>query len=412
MMPMDPGRTALEESAEARATSRAVTTTTNEDVRQQNLSAVLRLVHAGGALSRSQIGALTGVNRSTVTALVQELLDLGVVCETPVKPTGRVGRPSLGVAADDQVVALSISTDGGSVSVALVGLGGAVHSRVRHDLASAPSPRRFAQVVSSLVDGMRADIERHYRLVGAGVAIPGLVDDSGTVLLAPSLGWRRERLAARLHNALGMEVTVGNDASVGALAETRFGVGREVANMLYLAGSMNGIGGGLVLDGALLRGTSGFAGEFGHTVVDPNGVVCACGRRGCLQVEVSPDRVLELLGRRGLDEDELDIELGIVRDPAVIAEVTRQVDVLSVALTNFVNAFAPEMVVLSGYLGVLLATSRERLSDAVQLHPVGAEGRKVRLERAHMRSHLMQIAPAELAFERLLRDPVHRSLRR
>lgn len=391
------------------ATQRIVAATTNEDVRQQNLSAVLRLVHTEGALSRSQIGTIVGVNRSTVTALVQELLDLGVVTETGVKPTGRVGRPSLGVAADDRVVALSVTVEPLAVTVSLVSLGGVVHSRVRHDLAGAPSPRRFAHVLSSLVDGMRADIERHYRLVGAGVAVPGLVDETGTVLLAPSLGWRREKLANRLRDALGMEVTVGNNASVGALAETRFGAGRGVANMLYLNGTVGGIGGGLVLDGALLRGTSGFAGEFGHTVVDAAGAPCTCGRRGCLQAEVEPSRVLDLLGRRGLDEDELDIELGIVKDPAVLAEVARQVEILSVALTNFVNAFAPELVVLSGYLAVLLATSRERLSDAVALYPVGAEGRKVRLERARMRSHLMQIAPAELAFERLLHDPGRRS---
>lgn len=90
----------------------------------------------------------------------------------------------------------------------------------------------------------------------------------------------------------------------------------------------------------------------------------------------------------------------------MIAEITRQVDVLSVALTNFVNAFAPEVVVLAGYLGVLLATSRERLSNAVRIDPVASESRTVRIERAHMRSHLMQIAPAELAFARLLSDPV------
>ncbi|MGO2097669.1 MAG: ROK family protein, partial [Candidatus Microbacterium stercoravium] len=178
------------------------------------------------------------------------------------------------------------------------------------------------------------------------------------------------------------------------------------ANMLYLDGSLNGIGGGLIFDGTLLRGTSGYAGELGHTVVNPGGTKCACGRRGCLEAELHPQRVLTLLGRRKLDEDELDIELGVVRDPAVIAEITRQVDILSIALTNFVNAFAPEVVVLSGYLGVLLATSRERLSNAVRVDPVASDSRTVRIERARMRSHLMQIAPAELAFSRLLTDPV------
>ncbi|HLS93636.1 MAG TPA: ROK family protein [Microbacterium sp.] len=379
--------------------------TTNEEVRQQNLSTVLRLVHVEGPQSRSHIGTATGLNRSTVTALVGELLELGLVRETEQAPTGRVGRPSLGVAADDAVVSLSIRAEPDAVTVALVGLGGTVHSRLRHDLASAPSPRRFVQIASSLVDGMRADIERHYRLVGAGLAIPGLVDESGTVLVAPPLGWKREAIAPRLEHALGIPVTAGNDASVGAMAEARFGVGRGTDNLLYLGGSAYGIGGGLIFDGTLLRGTSGFAGELGHTVVVPGGTRCGCGRRGCLGVEVHPGRLLELLGRRRLDEDELDIELGVARDPAVRAELERQVELLSLALTNFVNAFAPDTVVLSGYLGVLLATSREQLSHAIRVDPVGAEGRQIRLERAHMRSHLMQFAPAELAFGPLLADP-------
>ena len=253
---------------------------------------------------------------------------------------------------------------------------------------------------------MRADIDRHFRLVGAGLAIPGLVDESGTVLFASPLGWKREAIAARLSHALGIRVAAGNDASIGAMAESRFGVGRDSDNMLYLSGALSGIGGGLIFDGTLLRGTSGFAGELGHTVVVPNGRRCTCGRRGCLETEVNPRRVLELLGRRGLDEDELDIELGVTRDPAVTAELERQVGVLSPTLTNFVNAFAPDTVVLAGYLGVLLATSRERLTDAVRVDPLGADGRSVRLERARMRSRLMLLAPAELAFAPLLADPV------
>lgn len=395
-----------EEQGVLRRSAPAASRTTNEEVRQQNLSAVLNLVHTDGALSRSDIGSATGLNRSTVTGLVTELIDIGVACEASTTPTGRVGRPSLGVAADDTIVALSITGEPDAITVALVGLGGSVHSRVRHDLAHAPSPRRFAQITASLVDGMRADIDRHYRLVGAGVALPGLVDQNGTVLLAPPLGWKRENIKGRLEDALRMPVIAGNESSVGAMAEARFGVGRGVDNMLYMGGSLNGIGGGLIFDGMLLRGTSGFAGELGHVVVDPTGARCACGRRGCLQAEVSPWPILKLLGRRKLDEDDIDIELGVVRDPAVTAELERQIDLLSTALTNFVNAFAPESVVLSGYLGVLLATSRERLSDAVRVEPVGAEGREVRLERARMRSRLMQIGPAELAFERILADPV------
>ena len=380
--------------------------TTNDLIRQQNLSSVLSLLHSRGALSRAQLGATTGLNRSTVTGLVMELTELGLVREAPGgERTGKVGRPTLDIEPEDHVAALSVRAEPHAVTVALVGLGGVVHARLRHDTASAPSPRRFVQIVGSSVEAMRADIDRHYRVVGAGLAVPGLVNANGSVLVSPTMGWKRDPVAARLSDELGMPVAAGNDASIGALAESRFGVGVGVGNLLYLGGAMHSIGGGLIIDGTLLRGTSGYAGELGHTVVDPRGRACVCGRRGCLEAEVSLDILEPLLGRRKLDEDELDVELGVARDPRVLAEVTRQVEMLSVALTNFVNAFAPETVVLSGYLGALLSVSRERLADAVRVHPLGAEGRAIRLERAHLRSRLMLVGPAELAFAELLSNP-------
>jgi len=380
--------------------------TTNDLIRQQNLASVLSLLHSRGALSRAQLGATTGLNRSTVTGLVMELTELGLVREAPGgERTGKVGRPTLDIEPEDHVAALSVRAEPHAVTVALVGLGGVVHARLRHDTASAPSPRRFVQIVESSVEAMRADIDRHYRVVGAGLAVPGLVNANGSVLVSPTLGWKRDPVAARLSDQLGMPVAAGNDASIGALAESRFGVGVGVGNLLYLGGAMHSIGGGLIIDGTLLRGTSGYAGELGHTVVDPRGRRCVCGRNGCLEAEVSLALLEPLLGRRKLDEDELDVELGVARDPRVLAEVTRQVEVLSLALTNFVNAFSPETVVLSGYLGALLSVSRERLADAVRVHPLGAEGRAIRLERAHLRSRLMLVGPAELAFADLLSNP-------
>lgn len=380
--------------------------TTNDLIRQQNLASVLSLLHSRGALSRAQLGATTGLNRSTVTGLVMELTELGLVREAASSErTGKVGRPTLDLEPEDHVAALSVRAEPHAVTVALVGLGGVVHARLRHDTASPPSPRRFVQIVSSSVEAMRADIDRHYRVVGAGLAVPGLVNANGSVLVSPTLGWKRDPVSARLSDELGMPVAAGNDASIGALAESRFGVGVGVGNLLYLGGAMHSIGGGLIIDGTLLRGTSGYAGELGHTVVDPRGRACVCGRRGCLEAEVSLHILEPLLGRRKLDEDELDVELGVARNPRVMAEVTRQVEMLSLSLTNFVNAFAPETVVLSGYLGALLSVSRERLADAVRVHPLGAEGRTIRLERAHLRSRLMLIGPAELAFADLLSNP-------
>ena len=390
----------------AQATHMPNAGTTNDLVRRQNLLAVLSLLHLDGPLSRGQLGEITQLNRSTITGLVTELSDLGLAREVSAPSrTGRAGRPTVELQADEHIVALSVRVESHAVTVALVGLGGVVHARLRHDTAKPPTPARFVEIVLSLVEAMRADIDRHYTLVGVGLAVPGLVDGRGSVLVSPPLGWRKENIATRLSNALRLPVHVGNDASIGALAESRFGVARGASNILYMGGALYGVGGGLILDGTLVRGTSGYAGELGHTVVEPRGRRCVCGRRGCLEAEVNVDLLFAVLGRRKLDEDELDVELGVVRDPAVLRELGRQVELLSQALTNFVNAFSPEIIVLSGYLGVLYSVSRERLSDAVRVQPLGAEGRTIRLERAQLRSRLMLVGPAELAFAELLAHP-------
>ena len=116
-------------------------------------------------------------------------------------------------------------------------------------------------------------------------------------------------------------------------------------------------------------------------------------------------RLLRVLGLPRADQDELDIALGVSRDPAVLREVARQIDFLSVAISNFVNMFDPKMVVLGGFLGSLLSVGRERLAAAVSVSSIGSLGHAVLLERAQLRSRLMMVGAAELAFAGLLDDP-------
>lgn len=384
----------------------------NDFIRRRNLSALITLLHHRGPHSRSDLMTQLGLTRSTITVLVAELVELGLVREITQEATGRVGRPSSMIAANSTVAAIAVHPEPDAITVGLVGLGGEVLARLRHDIGAPLSARRMVATIASLVDGMRADIDRHYDVVGVGLAIPGLVSAAdGKVLLAPHLKWKNEPIARELSAALGYPVTAGNDSSVGAMGEFLFGAGQGMQDIVFANGTSSGIGGGIVIAGQLLRGKEGYAGELGHTLVNTNGRKCYCGRRGCLEAEVNLSLLLPLLGRIRIDEDELDIELGVARDAAVLREVSRQVELLSEALTNFVNLFNPEMVVLSGYLGALLSVSRERLVDAVRVRPLGAEGRTVRLERARMRSRLMLIGPAELAFAPLLDDPARHGRR-
>ncbi|WP_233199128.1 ROK family transcriptional regulator [Cryobacterium sp. M23] len=379
----------------------------NDQLRRFNLSMILTMIHHSSGCSRAELTRRTGLNRSTISALVAELVELGMAFEgEPEDVPGRVGRPSLQVFPSPKIAAIAVSPDVDAITVGLVGLGGEVIRRIRFDTARIPTVSETVNAVKAIVDGMRGEIEQNYRIAGVGVAVPGLVDTvDGRVLIAPHLGWRDCALTSTLARVLHFPVYAGNDASLAAIAESLFGAARGAKDLVYLNGSASGIGGGLIIGGSPLRGTSGYAGELGHTLVNSNGVRCHCGRIGCLETEVSMSRLLRVLGLPCADLDDLDIALGVSRDPQVLREVMRQIDFLSVAISDFVNMFDPKMVVLGGFLGSLLSVGRERLAEAVSVSSIGSLGHAVLLERAQLRSRLMIVGAAELAFAGLLDDP-------
>ncbi|TFC58366.1 ROK family transcriptional regulator [Cryobacterium sp. TMT2-15-1] len=368
---------------------------------------ILTMIHHSSGCSRAELTRRTGLNRSTISALVAELVELGMAFEgEPEDVPGRVGRPSLQVFPSPKIAAIAVSPDVDAITVGLVGLGGEVIRRIRFDTARIPTVSETVNAVKAIVDGMRGEIEQNYRIAGVGVAVPGLVDTvDGRVLIAPHLGWRDCALTSTLARVLRFPVYAGNDASLAAIAESLFGAARGAKDLVYLNGSASGIGGGLIIGGSPLRGTSGYAGELGHTLVNSNGVRCHCGRIGCLETEVSMSRLLRVLGLPRADLDDLDVALGVSRDPQVLREVMRQIDFLSVAISDFVNMFDPKMVVLGGFLGSLLSVGRERLAEAVSVSSIGSLGHAVLLERAQLRSRLMIVGAAELAFAGLLDDP-------
>lgn len=382
---------------------------TPDGVRGRNLSRLLTLLHREGPLSRADLTRRTGLNRSTIAALVTELSALGAAYETEPADSGTVGRPSPTVLPQSRIVALTVNPDVDAVTVGLVGLGGTVHRRERHATTAVPTVASTADLVRAVWDQWTAAADLDVHLVGVGVAVPGLVSN-GRVTFAPHLGWRDEPVAPPLAAALGLDslevdVVVVNDAFAGTIAESRYGSGRGLHDLVYLNGSASGIGGGVLVGGRALRGAHGYGGELGHTVVNAGGLLCDCGRTGCLETEVARRPLLDLLGVDDDSADDLDRLLTTSTDPAVRAEVERQVDWLGVALGNFVHVFDPESIVLGGFLGSLYAAAGDRLTDAVRRSGFAAVIRDVALARAELGSALLTVGAAEVVFDPVLADP-------
>jgi predicted NBD/HSP70 family sugar kinase len=376
----------------------------SDQLRRHNLSAILTLLHHDGSQPRSNLTAQTGLNRSTVAALVAELVDRGLVYESDPDPTRQVGRPSPTVNVDERNVGIAIHPEIDAITVGVVALGGRVTQRIRHATDRVPSAREAVDISAAIVDGLVGDLETSGRITGIGVAVPGLVRaDDGLVKLAPHLDWVDEPFAAMLAEATGYDVSVGNDASLGAMVEHVFGAGRGLHDIVYLNGGPSGIGGGVIANGALLGGTTGYAGEFGHT----RGIAAADsdGLSPTLETLVNRSDLLASLGIASASPDELEALLIESASADVIELVRRQLRYLGAALGDSVNILNPQLVVLGGFLGSILQKDPDYLGERVAGHSLVAGLEAVSITRAALGSDLLMIGAAELTFAALLADP-------
>jgi predicted NBD/HSP70 family sugar kinase len=378
----------------------------NSDIRRHNLSLVLRLVHQSRGVPRSQLTRSTGLNRSTIAALVGELVERELLVEAEPDTSNQVGRPSPLALPGPRAIAFAVNPEIDAITVGVVGLGATVLRRVRQPLPESPTVAQAVAVTATVVAALRSEFAAGHTVIGIGAAIPGLVRaKDGMVRLAPHLHWVDEPFAAELERATGLPVFAANDANLGTRAESLFGAGRGVADLVYLNGGASGIGGGIISSGRALTGVEGYAGEFGHTLVASQGERCHCGAVGCLETEVRRDRLVALTGLADVDSDELEAALVGSTSPELRAEVLRQLQFLSIALRNAVNILNPSTIVLGGFLGSLYAVAPDRLDELLASQPLRASSELVSVVRSELGANRLMIGAAELAFAPVLEDP-------
>ncbi len=380
---------------------------TPEAVRTQNLALLLGMLHRDGALSRAALTERSGLNRSTIADLVGLLDEAGIVTQRAPDPSRRVGRPSPVVSVSDSVAVIAAHPEVDALEVAAVGLDRRVIVRTRVEYDTAPTAGDAVEHIAEVVARWRESALAAHRLVGAGVAVPGLVRrGDGLVRDAPHLRWRDEPLRDMVADALSLPTAVGNDASLGAMAEHLFGAARGIDDVVYLNGGASGIGGGLVIDGRLVSGAGGFAGEFGQ---NRPGIASDDDRRatdGVLEDEVSRSRLLSAAGLTVADDAVLRETLSTSSNPQVEAEVARQQRILSTALANAVNVLNPSAIVLGGFLAVISELDPNALAGAVVAQAMGPSAEHVTIRPALLADDRLLIGAAHAAFAPLLRDPL------
>jgi glucokinase-like ROK family protein len=341
-------------------------TADQESVRKVNSSIVLNALRLHAPISRAELASFTKLNPSTVTNIVNTLIDDGLVLELETMES-KIGRPG---------IALTLRPEGGAVIGVEIGVG--FISIILTDFVANILWREYIDVSPSLpqieiisraedlIDqAIKIANEKRLRLLGIGIGVPGLVDvQKGVLLFAPNLGWSDVPLRLIYSQRFHLPLYVENEANLGALGEYYFGVGRDVDNFIYLSSDV-GLGGGIIINGKLFKGSRGFAGEIGHIQRDPQGEICGCRRRGCWETQVGPRAVIERAKRsieadpQGLLAQKVDGNLDSLTFKDVVDCALQGDQVCRTAMENvgknlgagiadLANIFNPQMVVIGG----------------------------------------------------------------
>lgn len=345
-------------------------------VRQHNRALVLGAIAAAPGHSRARLSADTGLARATVSAQVDELIDSGLVVEEPAPRPVR-GRPASPLRLNAQGPAgLGIEINVGYVAACVVDLTGQVRARTilpsdNHAAAPRATIRRAGRLAAAAL------AESGLRAAGAALAVPALVDRDGITGRAPNLtGWQGFPAAAALADALGAPVvTVENEANLAAIAEHRYGDAPD--SFVHVSGEI-GVGGGLVLDGELFHGVRGYAGEIGHISIDPDGPLCGCGGRGCVEQFAGKTAILLAAGL-GSTEELIDAATaGGARAHEALRRAGRA---LGIALAGVVNVVDVPTTVLGGSYARLAPWIAPPLAAELEVRVVSGLPVEVRISR-------------------------------
>lgn len=392
-------------------------------VRKHNKALVLDYLRRNAPISRAEAAAGVGLNRSTVSSIVNELLDEELVKETTFQ-SDRIGRPGM---------QLELNPEGGFAVGYEFGVN--YHSLIISDFAGHVRWRHFEQSDSSL--GQEKILGRAFELVdlaleegknmgmqplGIGVGAPGMVDiKRGMLVLAPNLGWKDVPLYQIWSERYELPVFIENEANAAAMGEYYFGAAKGHDNFVYISAGV-GLGSGIVIDGKLFRGGFGYAAEIGHMTYDPEGELCSCGKRGCYETVIGPRAVVRgvkekidpekdiIINRSTQNEiDKLTFE--VVADAAMEGHqicISALEDVgfkLGILISGVINLLNPEIIVLGGSLNYASSILVPIVKEVVSTYSLEISQKDLQIVESTHGTEACVVGATALVLDSIWREP-------
>ena len=344
-----------------------------EKIQGMNRTLVLNLLRKEGVCSRAQLAKESGLKQATITNIINDFINWGIVEETGFLQ-GVKGRRSIGISIDGNtygILAVRLARRG--YSIGAFNLCGESLKIIRRSADRSQDPKRVLEnIFREIRELMQESQERKYLAIG--IALPGLYSlKSGRIeIMTGTKGWNEIVIKDRFEEAFHLPVFIEQDANAAALAQYwKYEEDHPGEMLVYLAVGP-GVGAGIIQKGEILRGTIGVAGEIGHMSVNYNGPKCACGNRGCLENYCSSRAFTEKVSQRKKEQLTFEEAAILLRegDPDTKACFLEICGILSVAVANLMNCFNPSIIILGDEMShivpeLMLESIRENVRSLV-----------------------------------------------
>jgi glucokinase-like ROK family protein len=368
-------------------------------VRETNLSLVVRLIHSQAPVSRAQLAIITGLNKSTISSLVDQLLEKKLVHEIG-NNTGGTGRPATFLEVNPQagnIIGVELGVD--FVSVAVTDFAGNILWRKREEAdPSVNQEKMISQTLQVVKEAISSGKKKNQNILGLGLATPGTVNiTDGVLIFAPNLHWRNVPFGKIFAEKTKLRVYVENDANAAAVAEHLFGTARQVQDFLFVFAGV-GIGGGLFLNDKLYRGKNGYAGEIGHfpIMAEPYQTVCHCGNRGCWETYANQYSIVQRVQARLevkrtsiipklMAEQNSGLTIPLIKqaadagDKEAIDSFAEAGLAMGQGFAGLINIFNPKKMILGGPLSIAGKYLLPSIIEAVKRHSMPEIGQQAEI---------------------------------
>ena len=337
-------------------------------IKELNTSVILNTIKDNESISRAEIALLTGLTPATVTNLTAKLLDKKLIKETTLGESSGGRKPVMLEINYGEYNTACVSISSNYVMISVFDLKGNLLSSVEINPEDKSSEVVLDEICKELKNLISASSKR---VLGIGVSCEGMIDvENGICVFSANLGWENIHLKEKLFSELKIPVFVDNDVQIIALGEKWYGAARDNNDFLLIYTGY-GIGTAIMSGGKLYRGVNNYAGELGHTTLDPEGPVCSCGNRGCLQAFASIsalEREIKKKGSyqgesRGIDKLISDFNEG---EPALTELFEKQAYYIGIAAANAINMFNPSEIIFNGYITRLKGRIKDIISEQIK----------------------------------------------